>query len=191
MRRIALTALTVAAAIAGGCRTTPQGKVSITGREVGILPSRGRTTELFRAPLADVASATREALADLSIELPTPTPSGGKVDAGLARAGGPQAGAVTMQGKTADGRPVVVDLRPASAGTVVGIRIGTGSGDLPFAMTIVDRVGVRLGTRPPEPIPDLPPIPTPVPLFSKQSIPDSEMFGDQGRSHYRDSPVPY
>lgn len=157
-----------------------------------------RTTERFPGPPEAVADACREAMADLRIRDEAVAQSKSKAkgktktDPAVATASATN-GVQTLRGKTADGRPVSMDLRPSGAVTAVSVRVGR-DGDVSYAHTLLDRVGVRMGTKPPSPI-DEPPSPPPAsasfPAFSKEAVPNSTMLRDHSRSSYQDSPVPY
>jgi hypothetical protein len=151
-----------------------------------------RSAELFPAAPAAVAEACRAAMTDLSMREISTTDNGS--DPAVVRAGGnTKTTPLRLTGKTADGRDVRVELRPMGLGTVAAIKVGR-HGDVPYARTLLERLGVRLGTLPPQPIPD-PPSSTPAPLsnpfLSRGAVPDAEMFRDQAGSTYRDTPAPF
>lgn len=185
MRRIILGAAAVAVGLGGGCHTTPKGRGITATPEFGGMKS----SELFPVGPEEVQTACREAMADLSVNGIAAQDTDPKV---LRTGGVPRP--LTMLGKTSDGRPVRVELRPRGQGTVAAVSVGR-SGDVPFGRALLDRMGVRLGTRPPAPINE-PPSPPPStlsnPFFSRGAVPDHEIFRDSGGgSGYRDSPSPY
>ena len=68
----------------------------------------------------------------------------------------------------------------------VSCRIGW-FGDEPLSRTLLERIGVRLGTLPPAAIPDRPPsAPASNPIFSRDAVPDSVIFRDFAEAPYRD-----
>jgi hypothetical protein len=96
----------------------------------------------------------------------------------------------TLSGRVPDGRPVTVTVRSRGAGSAVGVRVGR-FGDEALGRALLDRVGVRLGTRPPAPIaPETPSTPGSNPFFSRAAVPDAVMLRDQAEAGYRDRPAP-
>jgi hypothetical protein len=90
-----------------------------------------------------------------------------------------------IEGRTADDRAVTITIRPQVAALRVSCRIGW-FGDEPLARTFLERVGVRLGTLPPAPIPEQPPsAPASNPIFSRSAVPDSEILRDFAEAPYR------
>jgi hypothetical protein len=178
--------LVVAAVLLGGagCAMTPRG--STTGREATGQPagpadrpaptarySVGRAMQDFKVPSATVMSAVLEAMADLGMTVTRRSQDGP---------------ASQVEGRTADGRSVAVTLRPNKPITRVSCRIGL-FGDEPLSRTLLRRIGVRLGTLPPEAIPDNPPSePARNPFFSRDAVPDSEMMRDFYEAPYRNRP---
>jgi hypothetical protein len=195
MRRIAIaiagaTASLLIGPLAGcsGLRTAWRGDSALT-------PGGSKSAEVFPGDAEAVAEACRLAMADFSIKQGTPpAPAQAKVDAAVAKtktdgAGGP----VVMTGKTADGRPVSVEVRSVGARAMASVQVGR-NGDVPYARALLDRVGLHMGIKPPDPLNEAPSPPPPSlsnPLFAKDAVPNSEMLRDQVRSAYRDSPVPY
>jgi hypothetical protein len=148
-----------------------------------------RSGEVFPGDVDTVAQACRDAMTDLSVKFAEGTT---KVDPAVQRAGGEEA-PLTVAGKTADGRPIKVELRSMGRRTMASVSVGK-NGDVPYARALLDRVAVRLGTKPPDVLSDAvsPPPPSLTnPLISKDAVPNSEMLRDQVRSMYRDSPSPY
>jgi hypothetical protein len=127
----------------------------------------------FPAPAGAVASAVLEAMEDLKITVTRRDRDGA---------------AAQIQGRTPDRRTVTVTLRPEKPITHVSCRVAW-FGDEPYSRTLLRRVGVRLGTLPPEPIPDeVPSSPSPNPYFSRDAIPDAEMMRDFIEAPYRSRP---
>jgi hypothetical protein len=95
-----------------------------------------------------------------------------------------------VEGMTADHRRVVAMLRTNQGVTQVAIRIGW-FGDEPLSQALVERIGVRLGTRGPESIPaSAPSAPSSNPFFSRGAVPDSVMLRDFAEAPYRDRVIP-
>jgi Protein of unknown function (DUF3568) len=170
--------------VANGCATTsrispPQGQqpassASTAGRlDQSVRYSGGRAMQDFKIPVATVTPAILEAMEDLSIS--------------VTRRG--QDGPVSqIEGRTADNRLVAVTLRPQKPITHVSCRVGW-FGDEPYSRALLRRIGVRLGTLPPEAIPEKPPsAPAANPYFSRDAIPDSEMMQDALEAPYRSRP---
>ncbi|MFO0957466.1 MAG: hypothetical protein U0800_08355 [Isosphaeraceae bacterium] len=145
-----------------------------------------RTTERFPGPPEAVAEACREAMSDMGIADEAAARSGGKkkgtgqakADIAVAQAGLVK-GACALRGTTADGRPVSMDLRPSGAVTAVSVRVGR-DGDVSFAHSLLERVGIRMGIKPPSPIDD----PLPAPRLGRLSDPVegcSARFDDASR----------
>jgi hypothetical protein len=135
--------------------------------------SGGRAMQDFQIPFATVATAVTEAMEDLNMR--------------VTRRGqdGP---AAQIEGLTADNRMVAVTLRSSKPITHVSCRIGW-FGDEPLSRTLLRRIGVRLGTLPPEAIPEKPPsAPAPNPYFSRDAVSDAEMMRDFIEAPYRTRP---
>ena len=129
--------------------------------------STGRGLQDFPAAPVAVKAAVYEAMEDLKMTIKH----------------GSRDGAVSqIEGRTSNDQTVTVTIRPQQGQTHVSCRIGW-FGDDPLSKTLLERVGVRLGTLPPAAIPDkLPSAPSSNPFFSRDAIPDSIM--------YRKSPMP-
>lgn len=188
MRRIAMALVLGTLAGCGGLRSAHLGGTDVAPHVV-------RSGEVFPGGPEQVAEACREAMTDLAIQ----RDDSPKVDPAVERAGGDPTSAhatparpLTLAGKAADGRAVRVELRPMGASTLASVSVGR-NGDVPYARALLDRVGLRLGTKPPDPLNEAPTSPPPTfntPLFSRKAVPDSEMLRDQIGSMYRDSPAP-
>lgn len=87
--------------------------------------------------------------------------------------------AIVIDGQAHDGRHARVTIRPGPVGAVVSARIGR-FGDDDLCEALMKRVGIRLGTLPPESIPESLPSSGPVigRFFSKDAVPDEVMFRD-------------
>jgi Protein of unknown function (DUF3568) len=167
-------------AIAGGCATTsrvapPQGQNPAPVARPNAAPrySAGRAMQDFELPAATVKSGVLEAMEDLGMKVTRRAQDGP---------------ASQIEGQTADHRMVTVTLRPQKPITHVSCRIGW-FGDEPLSLALLHRIGVRLGTLPPEAIPDkLPTAPAPNPYFSRDAVPDAEMMRDFLEAPYRSRP---
>jgi hypothetical protein len=127
----------------------------------------------FQFPAGAVASAVIEAMEDLDITVSRRDHDGP---------------ASQIEGRTADNRTVTVTLRPQKPITHVSCRVGW-FGDEPLSRTLLHRIGVRLGTLPPEAIPEnIPSSPASNPYFSRDAVPDAEMMRDFIEAPYRNRP---
>jgi hypothetical protein len=183
MRQIVLSVAAIAAGAAGGCSTTGP------ARSMADLVARDRLADQsFPQPFDPVVSVTEEAMADLGVR-----DVGVRLESELAARGRPVAGKpqdATLSGRGADGRPVTVTVRSRGNGSVVSVRVGR-FGDEALCRALLDRIGVRLGTLPPAPIPaEAPSTPGSQPFFSRAAVPDAVMLRDQAEAGYRDSPAP-
>ena len=137
--------------------------------------SAGRGVQSFSAPPSTVIAALDDSLTDLNMT------KGRHI----------QNGAVfRVEARTADNNSVVATIRSHQGQTQVGIRAGW-FGDEPLSRTILERVGVRLGSKPPEAIPtEAPSAPSGNPFFSRNAVSDLEMFRDMAEAPYRDRVIP-
>jgi hypothetical protein len=137
----------------------------------------GKATQEFAAPAATVQGVIAAAMDDLQIKHVRQRHDGQ---------------AQIFQGWTKDNTPAVLTLRPGNGAARVTARIGW-FGDEPYSRALFERIGIRLGHRPPAAIPEQPPsAPAPNPFFSRQAVPDAVMLREQSESHllYRDTAVP-
>ena len=119
-----------------GCATVPR-VLGAAAAEPEFSYGLGRGTQSFGAPLSAVIVAVNEAMGDLNITSIVPTREGP-----VAR----------VEGTTEDRRRVVVMLHTNQGFTQVAVRAGW-FGDEPLSQALLERVGIRLGTRSPESIP--------------------------------------
>jgi hypothetical protein len=172
-KRIALMAVSIFGLWQGGCATVaptiaPQSSLSSSY-------GGGRAIQDFAASQERVATALYEAMDDLKI-----VPTGRGRDGSVYK----------FDGKTEDNRTVLVTLRPNEAQTRVGCRIGW-FGDPLLSKALLERIGVRLGTLPPESIPEKPPsAPQGNPLLNLIAPPDEMMIRNVADAPYRDRVVP-
>jgi len=157
-----------------GCATTKpglSGEVSPPSDQYSYFTGRG--VQDFALPPVAVKAAVYEAMEDLKM---TVTHRG-------------RDGVVSqIDGRTSDDRSVTITIRPQQGVTHVGCRIGW-FGDDPLSKTLLERVGIRLGTLPPAAIPEKPPSsPASNPFFSRDAVPDSVMLKEFADAPYRDRP---
>ena len=96
--------------------------------------------------------------------------------------------ACTTRGTLGDGRAVtVVARRQGRAATAVAVRVGR-FGDSPLSSALLERLGVRLGTLPPAPVPAGPPPSSPNsnPYFSRGGPMPAEILRERADAGYRD-----
>lgn len=174
MRRIALAAAGMISLGCAGCMTMgPSVVPAVTGG--GFTYTAGRASQDFAYPAPPLQTAVTSALEDLRIH-----------SVNLATEGS----SLIYRGTTPDGRTASVTIRPNQGTSRVSVRVGW-FGDEPFSRALMDRIGIRLGTLPPQAIPvDPPSEPGSNPYFSREAIPDSVMLRDQADAIYRDRPVP-
>jgi hypothetical protein len=135
--------------------------------------STGRGSQDFGLPPVAVKAAVYEAMEDLKMIVNRRSRDGvvSQID-----------------GRTSDDRSVTITIRPQQGMTHVGCRIGW-FGDDPLSRTLLERVGIRLGTLPPAEIPEKPPSsPASNPFFSRDAVPDALMFRGLADEPYRDRP---
>ncbi|QDV33240.1 DUF3568 family protein [Tautonia plasticadhaerens] len=124
----------------------------------------GTASQGFASPRPEVEGALSEAMTDLDI-----------IRVGLIEADSEQ---TLVRGRASDGRRVDLSLVDRGAATEARVRVGL-FGDERLAKAVLDRVGVRLGTLPPEATPaEVPASGETIenPYFSKQAVPDSVML---------------
>jgi len=162
-----------------GCATTasPAPKAPTIDSESAVEPafSTGRAVQEFPVLAGAAANAVLEAMDDLNMTSVKRGRDGAvyKIDA-----------------RSADNRSVTVTVRPRQNAARVCCRVGW-LGDEPLSRTLLERVGVRLGTLPPAAIPENPPsAPSSNPLFSFGGQPDTDYLRDLSEAPYRDRVIP-
>ena len=161
---------------ATGCAvTSPRAVPASTPEEPGFSFSTGQGSQSFSAPQAAVASATAEALGDLGMHDITPRRDGT---------------VVRCEAVTPDGRSASVTIRSRAGSSAATARVGW-FGDEALSRAILERIAVRLGELPPQPVADAP-LSTPGsnPFFSRSAVPDSVMLRDQADAPYTDRVIP-
>jgi hypothetical protein len=94
-----------------------------------------------------------------------------------------------IDAKSADNRSVTVTVRPHQNTSRVCCRVGW-LGDEPLSRAILERVGVRLGTLPPAPIPEKPPAAASNSIPFHSGPPDLEFLRDLAEAPSHDRVVP-
>ena len=161
--------------IAEGCAVTSPRVVSSASEEPGFSFSAGQGAQSFAASPAAVATAAGEALGDLGMRDVRPRRDGT---------------VIRCEAVAADGRSAAVTIRARAGATSAAVRVGW-FGDEALSRAILERIGVRLGELPPEPVADAP-LSTPGsnPFFSRSAVPDSVMLRDQADAPYTDRVIP-
>ena len=174
MQQVRWIALTLVVVGLAGCRTIPPG-AEMAAISSSFAYSAGRGSQAFAAPVSAVLGALNDSMGDLDLNSPR-----GNRDGGVTR----------VQTQTSDGRNVVATIRSHQGNTQVSIRVGW-FGDEPLSRTLLERVGVRLGSRPPEAIPaTAPSAPSQNPFFARSAVPDAEMLRDFAEAPFRDRVIP-
>ncbi len=174
MRRRANGRATLAAllALSPGC-ALPKPALAPIGRAFEY--SAGQGSQTFPAPTATVSVAVAEALSDLDMHDVRPLRDGA---------------VLRYEAVTKDDRSCAVTIRSLAGSSTATARVGW-FGDPALSRAILDRVAVRLGEAPPEPIGDEPPTPPAGnPFFSRDAVPDSVMLRDQVDATYNDRVIP-
>jgi hypothetical protein len=171
--RLFLGLVAILVVVQAGCATVPPSPERLVSTETSY--GGGRAIQDYALAPGKVGDALREAMTDLKM---TGIESG-------------RDGAVyKVQAKTPDNRAVMATLRPHQGETRVAVRVGW-FGDEPLSKALLERTGVRLGTRPPAAIPsEVPSAPSANPIFSRSAVPDEEMFRDVVEAPYRDRVIP-
>lgn len=161
--------------IADGCAVTSPRIVPSAPQEAGFSFSTGQGMQSFAAAPVAVATATAAALGDLGMRDIRPHRDGT---------------VLRCEAVTADGRSAAVTIRARAGSTSAAARVGW-FGDEALSRAILERIGVRLGELPPEPVTDAPPsTPGSNPFFSRSAVPDSVMLRDQAEAPYTDRVIP-
>jgi hypothetical protein len=92
-------------------------------------------------------------------------------------------GLLVLEGKTADDRKVRTTIQKSGANSTVSVKVGW-FGDEPLTRALLDRIGSKQGTLPPQPTPaDIDEKAEEKPksqgIFSRDAVPDSVMLRDQ------------
>jgi len=157
-----------------GCATIPPG-AEIAATSSAFSYSGGRGSQSFAAPPAAVLAALNDSMGDLNFQSIR-----GSRDGSVSR----------IEASTKDKQQVVATVRTHQGTTQVSIRVGW-FGDEPLAQALLERLDVRLGSRPPEAIPaTAPSAPSHNPFFARGAVPDSVMLRDFVEAPYRDRVIP-
>jgi uncharacterized protein YceK len=172
-RRIVFAVVSGCGLCASGCATVApriEAESSLSSTYTG-----GRAIQDFARSPGDLGSAVAEAMEDLKMT-------------SLER--GRDGSVYKISASTADKRSVLVTMRPHQGLTRLACRVGL-FGDEPLSKALLERVGVRLGTLPPAPIPDQAPSkPGSNPFFSREAVPDDVFLRDVADAPYRDRVIP-
>jgi hypothetical protein len=143
MRRIALGAAALAAALTIGCRTTAPARPSAKSSEPVPDDDAGALSRTFPLTWEEAQRAARDAMADLSINETQSV----DFDVAIADARRPDGVPSDMQvhllGQDPDGRAVKVTLRPDGDGCVVTTRVGR-KADPERTRALLDRIAARV-----------------------------------------------
>ena len=178
MRRIGrLGCAAMAAAALVGCRA--MGPIGPDGPSM-LVPtysfSSGTASQGFARPRDEVESALRDAMNDLALRRV------GTIDW--------DAEQTRVHARADDGRRVDLTLVERGPATEAHVRVGL-FGDEAMSKAVLDRVGVRLGTLPPEAVPaEVPTDPEGNPYFSREAVPDAVMLRGYADSGFGDAPGP-
>jgi hypothetical protein len=157
-----------------GCATLPRGPIQESAAP-DFAYAAGRATQSFAAPPSAVLAALNDAMGDLNLVSIRPTREGT-----VSR----------IEADTADRRKVAANVRSNRGTSQVAVRVGW-FGDEALSRALLERVGVRLGTRDPQAIPaSAPSSPAPNPYFARDAVPDSVMLRDFAEAPYRDRVIP-
>jgi hypothetical protein len=157
-----------------GCATTAP-TIDTESSLAGPSYSTGRAFQAYASTPGAVANATAESMEDLKMT-------------SIRR--GRDGAAFQIEAKTLDKRTVTVTIKPHQDLTRLACRIGW-FGDEPLSKALLERIGVRLGTLPPAPIPENPPsAPASNPFITRETVPDPEALRNIAEARYRDSAVP-
>ncbi|WP_165222156.1 DUF3568 family protein [Aquisphaera insulae] len=160
--------------LVSGCATIPNG-AELAATTSSFAYSTGRGTQSFASTPSMVISALNSAMTDLDMS-----------EVRVIR----EIGISRVQARTSDRRSISATVRFFQGATTVAVRIGW-FGDEPLSRALLDRVGVRLGTKEPEAIPEVAPSePSGNPFFSRRAVSDEEMLRDFVEAPYRDRVVP-
>ena len=161
-----MAAIAVAAGTVGCSTIAPiaaPGMVTYTYRA-------GAASQGFPRPPVDVQKAAVDAMADMSIHSVRSSPD---------------EGGVTYSGTTADGQGATVTVKNRGAFASAIVRVGW-FGNEQLSRAVLDRIGVRLGTLPPEAIPAEIPKAERTPIFSSRTVPDAAMIHELTEAAPRD-----
>jgi hypothetical protein len=179
MRRTRMAGIILAASIFAGCSTTgPFGRERLA-LPIGPSYVGGRGMQMFPTSTALLANV-KEAMSDVGIHsvVQNEDPSG----------------LIILEGKTVDDRKARVTLQSSGINSTVSAKISW-LGDEPLTRALLDRIGSRQGTMPPQPAvnasseTDDPAAEKPrTQIFSRDAVPDATMLRDQINSGIMPAP---
>ncbi len=175
MRRTMTAGLALAAALGGGCSATngPFGRDKLA-LPVGPSYVGGRGMQVYPTSPAIVANV-KDALSDVGIRSIRQSEDPG--------------GTIILEGKAADDRRARVTILKSGTRATVAARVGW-LGDEPLTRALLDRIGNRQGTLPPQPTPaaEKPADPPSNPFLSRDAVPDEIMLRNQLNEGYSPNP---
>lgn len=179
MRRIGgrkRAALAIVAAGLVGCRAL--GPIGAGGPSL-VVPTygyaSGTASQGFARDRAEVEAALRDAMDELAIRREGP------IDWDAER--------TVVHARTEDGHRAQVELIDRGAATEARVRIGL-FGDEALSKAVLDRLGRRLGTLPPEATPAAAADSPSVPHFSRDAVPDAVMLRGFTEGSHTPTPTP-
>jgi hypothetical protein len=175
MRRTWTARIILAVSMIAGCSTTgPFGRERLS-LPVGPSYVGGRGMQMFPTSPTLLANV-KDAMSDVGIHtiVQNEDPSG----------------LIILEGRTADDRKARVTIQTSGTNSTISAKIGW-VGDEPLTRAMLDRLGSRQGTMPPQPL--LEDKSTEVtqprqPILSRDAIPDAVMLRDQMDNGTRPSP---
>jgi uncharacterized protein DUF3568 len=174
MRSIVLGAAVLAASAATGCTTIGLAGYTNLG-STGYVYQAGTASQGFAFTGMQVQAAVIEAMNDLGIRVQRQAHD---------------ATTVTYECKTLDGRRATIGINSQTSLPIVSARVGL-LGDEPLSKALLSRVGIRLGSLPPEAIPAEPPsAPESWSYYSPGRTPPAPALRNQSDLGYRDTSVP-
>lgn len=166
-------ALLVILGVSGCATVPPMAELEAAGAAFAF--SGGKGTQTFPFSPSGVALALNQAMQDLDLKAIQVKRNGA---------------VIRVESMTSDDRPVIATLRHYRETTFASVRIGW-FGDEPLSRALLERTAVRLGSRPPEAIPETAPsAPARNPFFSRSAVSDAEIYRDLAESPYRDRVIP-
>jgi len=176
MRRTWTARVILAASMIAGCSTTgPFGREKLS-LPVGPSYVGGRGMQMFPTS-PNLIINVKDAMSDVGIHsiIQNEDPSG----------------LVILEGKTADDRKARVTIQTSGTNSTVSAKVGW-MGDEPLTRAMLDRLGSRQGTMPPQPLPEDAEAGESKPksqgLLSRDAVPDAVMLRDQLENGMRPSP---
>jgi hypothetical protein len=167
MRRAWTARMILGLTMVAGCSTTgPFGRERLS-LPVGPSYVGGRGMQMFPTSPTLLANV-KDAMSDVGIHTITQNED--------------PSGLVILEGRTADERKARVTIQTSGTNATVSAKVGW-TGDEPLTRAMLDRLGTRHGTMPPQPMAEdaasTTDAPRTQPLFSRGAVPDAVMLQDQ------------